>query len=140
MFRTMDFIIGNDEMGTMSIAGIAHLTPVNDIQMDRALMIAFDMVRKKSNWPPILFYAPEKMGITGSHRIIAARLIVQMAPLAMDGMQIIETQFPVYDVTEYVDEWLSTKKQGLASFPYGDLKQVFARTPVEKIARQNKEW
>jgi hypothetical protein len=140
MFSATDFIMGNDEMGTMSIARIAHLNPVNDIQMDRTLMIAFDMVRKKSNWSPILYYTPDMCGITGSHRIIAARLIMTMVPLSQDGMQIAEIQYPVYDVTQYVDEWLSKKKCGLASFPFGDLKRVFTGTPVELIARANKEW
>lgn len=127
-------------MQTKTIAEIATFEPVNLVDARRALSCALDVAKGRAQWEPLLLYTPKRKAITGSHRIVAARLVMTLFRVATDGSQLSQIEVPIIDVTKSVDDYCRRYKTGLAFIPFGNLREIFAGTPIEKWARLNKEW
>lgn len=127
-------------MQTKTIASVAGFEPVNLVNSHVALSIALSVSKGVAEWEPLLLHEGSRKAVTGSHRIIAARIIVSLFAVSTDGHQLADIRVPYIDVTRIVDEWCRKNRTGLAFIPFGNLREIFTGTPVEKIARLNKEW
>ena len=135
----MRFYFG-EKMQTKTLSDIAMYEPVNLIDSRKAISIAQRVVSGRAEWEPLLLYTPTRRAVTGSHRIAAARMVMALYTLTKDGQRLADIPVPVLDVTRYVDRWCTENNRSFETFPFGNLREVFENTPIQKMVRQNKEW
>lgn len=135
----MQFCFG-EKMQTKTIADIATYEPVNLVNPRVVASIAQRVVNGNAAWEPLLLYVPQRRAVTGSHRIAAARMIMAICTLTHNWQHLADIPVPTIDVTRYIDEWCRKNNRSFETVPFGNLREVFAGTPIEKAVRKNKEW
>ena len=118
----------------MTIADLANVIPVNDVDQEKVAAIAADIIA--NGWDddaPCVVVCGDH-AITGSHRIAAARLAAQ-AGRGEDGIYVI-------DATDAVNTYCADNDTTVDYIDYSDLRAIFGGFEgaiIEDIKR-NIEW
>jgi hypothetical protein len=127
-------------MEKLTLSEIAQLTPINEVDVDKAISIANAIKNGTFNGPALLFHEPNNAGITGSHRIEAAKILVGIDEDHDDELGYAEIEMDVIDVTEYIENYCEQEDCSFEQIPFDSLRDIFEGTDIEDEVRKNEEW
>ena len=117
----------------MDYESISNILPINDVDPDLVKKIAESMSNGWSG-PALLYSSAHNMAITGSHRIAAAKLLIDTDESygEYDGV--------VIDVDEYLEDYCEREDITIDQIPFDNLRLIFEGTDIESEAQQNIEY
>lgn len=127
-------------MDMMQLNEVAQLRPINEVDVDKALEIANAIKGGEYNGPALLYHEPNNAAITGSHRIEAANILVNLDADHDFELGYSEIEIPVIDVTEYIEKYCDNNDCSFEEIPFDTLRDVFEGTNIEKEVKKNEEW
>jgi len=127
-------------MEKMTIYEISKLTPINEVDIDKALSIAKSIKNGTFKGPAILFHEPNNAAITGSHRIEAAKILVGIDEDYNNEFGYSEIEMDVIDVTEYIEDYCEEENCSFEQIPFDSLRDIFEDTDIEDEVKKNEEW
>lgn len=127
-------------MDTMQLSEVTQLTPINEVDVDKALSIANEIKNGTFKGPAILYHEPNSAAITGSHRIEAAKILVGIDEDHDDELGYAEIEMDVIDVTEYIENYCEEEDCSFEQLPFDSLREIFEDTDIEDEVRKNEEW
>jgi len=120
----------------MNIEELANLVEINNTDKTKVVEIANDIINNGWNGTPILTMF-ENQALTGSHRIHAARYLMELDEESGWELGYGDIDVDSIDVSEYVSAYC--ERTG-CDFDYGNLEPIFKGTDIEEIVKQNQEW
>ena len=127
-------------MDYMTLYDISQLTPINKVDTGKAISIANEITDGTFDAPPLLFHEPHNAGITGSHRIEAAKILVEIDEDHDNELGYSDIELAVIDVTDYIEDYCEKEDCVFEEIPFDSLRDIFEETDIRDVVKKNEEW
>lgn len=111
----------------MTLEEIAKLVKINDTDENKARSIADSIKEGSFEAPALLIWDEMNQAVTGSHRIEAARILMEA-----DEEKWFDYEMATVDVSDIMAECESPE--------YDNLRSIFEGTEFADVASENDEW
>jgi len=134
LISALQKVTANYEIEIKDLQWLASLYPVNKVDKKQVNELANSFKEKGWEGPPILYSKHHHRAITGSHRIAAAKMLLD------DPDDDYTVDVEAIDVDDYLDAYCDENNCTIDQIEFAMLRWIFEGTDLEKEVKKNAEW
>jgi len=127
-------IISDYSIEIKDLKWLAGLETINKPEKKRIYELVKSFKEKGWDGLPILYSKAHHQAITGSHRIAAAKILLD----DQDWEYSLDVE--AINVDDYLDDYCEVHDCTIDDLPYNSLSDIFEGTDLEEIVKKNSEW